>query len=90
MEDCRELEEKDGKINDYNGVFAFFLLLKNTTKDKASDKPYYLVMLAKKRQLLLGRGDLERGFCRRGYGGSGVKRASEMVADEYRSAPLPL
>ncbi len=73
LEDCRELEEKDGKINDYNGVFAFFLLLKNTTKDKASDKPYYLVMLAKKRQLLLGRGDLERGFCKRGVWGLGCQ-----------------
>ncbi len=73
LEDCRELEEKDGNINDYNGIFAFFLLLKNTTKDKASDKAYYLVMLAKKRQLLLGRGDLERGFWKRGVRGLGCQ-----------------
>lgn len=30
------------------------------------------------------------GSAKGGQGGSGVKRAGEMVADEYRSAPLPL
>lgn len=70
----RELVEKDGKFNDYNGVFAFSVLLKNTTKDTAGDKPHYLVMLAKKRQLPLRRSDVERGFCRRGASGLRVSR----------------
>ena len=46
--------KKDGKINDYNGVFAFFLHAEKT-KHKASDKLHYLVVLLARRQLLLKR-----------------------------------
>lgn len=48
------LEEKDGKINDYNEIFAFFPGLEKTM-NKRCDNLNYLVVLRVPRQLLLER-----------------------------------
>lgn len=48
------LEEKDGKINDYNEIFAFFQGWKKTM-NKRCDNLNYLVQLRARRQLLLER-----------------------------------
>lgn len=66
------LEEKDGKINDYNEIFAFFPGLEKTM-NKRCDNLNYLVMLRAPRQLLL-----ERAVGKPG----GVKSARKMAGDK--------
>lgn len=66
------LEEKDGKINDYNEIFAFFPGLEKTM-NKRCDNLNYLVVLRAPRQLLL-----ERAVGKPG----GVKSARKMAGDK--------
>lgn len=66
------LEEKDGKINDYNEIFAFFQGWKKTM-NKRCDNLNYLVVLRARRQLLL-----ERAVGKPG----GVRLAGKMAGDK--------
>lgn len=66
------LEEKDGKINDYNEIFAFFPGLEKTM-NKRCDNLNYLVTLRAPRQLLL-----ERAVGKPG----GVKSPRKMAGDK--------
>lgn len=65
------LEEKDGKINDYNEIFAFFQGWK--TMNKRCDKLNYLVVLRAQRQLLL----LQRAVGKPGEARAGWKMAGD-------------